>query len=55
MRIGYICIPRGLKEKIIAECENAGIGYDREDCREKGCPIRVAFNGDLRMQQDLAA
>ena len=52
---GYICIPRGLKEKVIAECENAGIEYDIEDCREKGRPIRVAFNGDLRIQQDLAA
>lgn len=52
---GYICIPRGLKEKVIAECENAGIEYDIEDCREKGHPIRVTFNGDLRMQQDLAA
>ncbi len=52
---GYIGLPRGLKEKIIAECENAGIEYDIEDCREKGRPIRVTFNGDLRMQQDLAA
>ena len=52
---GYICIPRGLKEKVIAECENAGIEYAIEDCREKGRPIRVAFNGDLRIQQDLAA
>lgn len=51
---GYICIPRGLKEKVIDECKNAGIEYDIEDCREKGRPIRVAFNGDLRMQQDLA-
>ena len=34
-------------------CENAGIEYDIEDCREKGHPIRVAFNGDLRMQQEI--
>ena len=33
---GYICIPRGLKEKVIAECENAGIEYAIEDCRERG-------------------
>ena len=46
---------RGLKEKVADECENAGIEYDIEDCREKGRPIRVTFNGDLRMQQDLAA
>ena len=52
---GYICIPRGLSEKLVDECKNAGIAYDIEDNREKGRPIRVSFNGNLRMQQDLAA
>ena len=52
---GYIRIPRGLKESIIEECEKAGIGIDITDMREKGRPIRVSFNGDLRTQQDLAA
>ncbi|MDO4276183.1 MAG: DEAD/DEAH box helicase family protein [Eubacteriales bacterium] len=52
---GYICIPRGLKEDLIHLCEKAGIEYDILDRREKGRPIRVSFNGDLRTQQDLAA
>lgn len=52
---GYICIPRGLRENLISACKEAGIEYDIEDHREKGRPIRVSFNGDLRMQQDLAA
>lgn len=52
---GYIKLPRGLFENIIAECKKAKINYDIEDHREKGRPIRVSFNGELRVQQDLAA
>lgn len=52
---GYIKIPRGLLEKVIGECEKAKITYAIEDCREKGRPIRVSFQGELRAQQDLAA
>lgn len=52
---GYICIPRGLRDKIISSCQEASIEYEIEDHREKGRPIRVSFNGDLRTQQDLAA
>lgn len=52
---GYICIPRGLRDSLIAFCREAGIDYEMEDHREKGRPIRVTFQGDLRMQQDLAA
>lgn len=52
---GYICIPRGLRDSLIASCREAGIDYEMEDHREKGRPIRVTFQGDLRMQQDLAA
>lgn len=52
---GYIQIPRGLQERIIEECNKAGILVDILDQREKGHPIRVAFKGDLRTQQDLAA
>lgn len=52
---GYICIPRGLRDSLIASCQEAGIDYEIEDHREKGRPIRVTFQGDLRMQQDLAA
>lgn len=52
---GYIQIPRGLKEQIIEECNKSGIAVDISDQREKGRPIRVSFNGDLRTQQELAA
>lgn len=52
---GYIKIPRGLLEDIVHECRSVGIQYDIEDQREKGRPIRVSFNGQLRVQQDLAA
>lgn len=52
---GYIQVPRGLKERMIEECNKAGIVTDISDQREKGHPIRVAFKGDLRTQQELAA
>ena len=52
---GYIQILRGLREKIIEECEKAGIPIDVSDEREIGHPIRVDFKGDLRTQQELAA
>ena len=52
---GYIQVPRGLKERIVEECNKAGIAVDISDQREKGYPIRVSFKGDLRMQQELAA
>ena len=52
---GYICIPRGLYDNLIASCKEAGIEYEVTDHREKGRPIRVSFKGDLKTQQDLAA
>lgn len=52
---GYIQIPRGLKDQIIEACKKSGIAVDISDQREKGRPIRVSFNGDLRTQQELAA
>ena len=52
---GYIRIPRGLLEGLTALCDSASIPYEISDQREKGRPIRVSFNGDLRLQQDLAA
>ena len=52
---GYIRIPRGLRDNLCASCKEAGIEYEIIDHREKGRPIRVAFNGDLKTQQDLAA
>lgn len=52
---GYIRIPRGLRETLISNCIEAGIEYDITDHREKGRPIRVSFNRELRTGQDLAA
>lgn len=52
---GYIKIPRGLLENVTDESRKSGIAYDISDQREKGRPIRVAFQGELRVQQELAA
>lgn len=52
---GYIHIPRGLKETLLAKCADADIPYEILDEREKGLPIRISFRSDLRMQQDIAA
>ncbi|MCI8557992.1 MAG: DEAD/DEAH box helicase family protein [Lachnospiraceae bacterium] len=52
---GYIRIPRGLRDNLCASCKEAGIEYELVDHREKGRPIRVSFNGDLKTQQNLAA
>ena len=52
---GYIQVPRGLRERIVEECDKSGIDVDVSDQRETGHPIRVAFKGDLRTQQELAA
>ena len=51
---GYIYIPRGLKERLIEECNKAGISFDIEDIRSKGRPLRISFNGELKPQQQLA-
>lgn len=52
---GYIQIPRGLMEDLLDACNVAGITFDVTDHREKGRPLRVSFNGDLRVRQDIAA
>lgn len=52
---GYIRVPRGLREQIMEACDKAGIAVEVSDQREKGRPIRAAFNGDLRLRQSLAA
>lgn len=52
---GYIRVPRGLRERISEECTKVGIPVEISDQRETGRPIRVAFHGDLRLQQELAA
>ncbi len=52
---GYVKIPRGLLEEVIKKCKAADIDYELEDQRQKGRSIRVSFQGELRMQQDLSA
>ncbi len=52
---GYIQIPRGLYEALQKRCEAAGIPVEVFNQRENGRPIRVKFNGELRMRQALAA
>ena len=52
---GYIKIPRGLLENILTACRKSDINYDIQDQREKGRPILVFFQGELREKQDLAA
>jgi len=52
---GYINIPRGLLEKLVQACEEAGINYSIDDQRERGKPIRCSFNGTLKDKQDIAA
>ncbi|WP_028235536.1 TOTE conflict system archaeo-eukaryotic primase domain-containing protein [Pseudobutyrivibrio sp. MD2005] len=51
---GFIRVPRGLKDKIIDKCKQAGIEYDIEDNRQIGKPIRVSFNGQLKPEQKVA-
>ncbi|MBR6401859.1 MAG: DEAD/DEAH box helicase family protein [Eubacterium sp.] len=51
---GYIIIPRGLREEIISECKTADIPYEIIDEREKGIPIKVSFNGELKEEQQIA-
>ena len=52
---GYIHIPRGQLGILKDRCDQASIPYDIDDQREKGHPIRVAFRGQLRPEQLLAA
>ena len=52
---GYICIPRGLLDNLLALCREADIEYELADHRERGRPVRVSFNGNLKPQQELAA
>ena len=48
---GYIQLPRGLKEEVIAECQKSEIDFDIKDEREKGIPINAEFTGELRDEQ----
>lgn len=51
---GYIKIPRGLSEVVVAECEQAGIAYQIQDKRCWGKEIKVEFQGKLKESQEPA-
>ena len=51
---GYIQIPRGLQDELIANIDKAGIKYSITDERQQGRNINVEFNGELRLEQDKA-
>ena len=51
---GYIQIPRGLQEELIANIDKAGIEYFVDDERQQGRSINVEFNGELRPEQNKA-
>jgi len=48
---GYIKIPRGLLETVIAECDKAGMEYVIQDERCAGRAIKVEFQGQLKESQ----
>ena len=48
---GYIRIPRGLEEKLLSKCKEAGIQTEIQNKRQTGNPIRVSFRGELFPQQ----
>lgn len=51
---GYIQIPRGLQDELIANIDKAGIEYTIDDERQQGRNINVEFNGELRPEQNKA-
>ncbi|MDD5603991.1 MAG: DEAD/DEAH box helicase family protein [Eubacteriales bacterium] len=51
---GYICIPRGLLEQLIAKCREACISYVVDDKRCSGTSIHATFTGELRESQTKA-
>ena len=52
---GYIRVPIGLLETIQRKCKEAGISCVISDKRSHGMPIRVRFDGELKVQQSIAA
>ena len=51
---GFLCIPRGLLDGVLACCEEADIPVKIEDHRAYGKPLNVAFTGELRDNQQVA-
>lgn len=51
---GYICIPRGLLDKLKEKCRESGIEIQIEDRRCSGRAIEAFFTGELRQNQKSA-
>lgn len=51
----FICLPRGLKDELLEKLDNAKIGYELTEKRNKGHKIKVKFKGKLYPEQKLAA
>ena len=51
---GYICIPRGLLDKLQEKCQESGIIIQIEDRRSNGHSINVCFTGEMRTNQKAA-
>ncbi len=52
---GYLCLPRGCENKLIAKLNSSFIPYNLKDERQKGRSIEVSFNGSLYPEQEVAA
>ena len=51
---GYILLPRGKQEELIAHLQMAGIPFQIQDKRNPGKPIHVQFKGTLYPEQQTA-
>ena len=51
----YLCLPRGLEDEIVQILNDNGVKIKRSNKTNKGRKIDVAFNGELRGEQQQAA
>ncbi|MDD3705692.1 MAG: DEAD/DEAH box helicase family protein [Clostridiaceae bacterium] len=51
----YVCLPRGLKDKLISLLDESGITYKVNDKKQTGYTINVEFTGNLYPEQEKAA
>jgi hypothetical protein len=50
----YVCLPRGLKDKLISLLDESGITYEVNDKKQVGYAVNVEFNGNLYQEQERA-
>lgn len=50
----YICLPRGLKDKLISLLDESGITYEVNDKKHVGHAVNVGFAGNLYQEQERA-